>query len=96
MNISVSAWDLVNDSAFAKHFTSEGLDAIADYLEESIGREIVPACVIDETLLNATEQPIEDALEENECKSYDELFDKMEEEGHYSYLLDNDNVLIIQ
>ena len=96
MKIEISAYTLVKNSAFSTHFTDCALDSIAAWLDGIFCDIFAPESAIDETLLDAVEQSREDALKENDCKTIDELREKMEFGGHYFDTLENGNVLIIE
>ena len=95
MDVNISAWELVNLSAFAKHYTACALATLAEYIEEKFSNNKITIYDVDEILLNSTEEYMPDAVKRLKYKNSEELLKDLRENNYRCEYMTNGNLLII-
>lgn len=95
MNITISAWELVNLSSFAKHYTDCALEYLADYIEEKFHNSKISIYDVDEILKDSTEEYMPKAVKRLGYKDSEELLKDLRENNYRCEYMSNGNLLVI-
>ena len=95
MNITISAWELVNLSSFAKHYTACALEYLADYIEEKFHNSKISIYDVDEILMDSTEEYMPEAVKRLGYKNSEELLEDLRKNHFRAEYMSNGNLLVI-